>query len=62
MLSLIEKLAAKERALMQATVLSPCVPGGAVRVQVEGLLYTFQPKPADFEGWCLWRPHDEKRA
>src|SRR5205085_992590 len=61
-LRLIDGLAEQERALTQAEFVAPCVRGGKVRTRVAGLVRTFAPQAADFEGWGVFRPADEKRA
>ena len=55
---LIERLAAQERQLQRAVFLAPVVPGGGVRVRVEGLVYTFRLAEPDVEGWGLFRARD----
>ena len=59
---LIERLAAQERQLQRAVFLAPVVPGGTVRVRVEGLAYTFRLADPGFEGWGLFRAHDATTA
>jgi hypothetical protein len=60
--ALINKLAAQEAALCSTRFLAPCVPGLQVRVRVSGLLYSFRPAPADFEGWGIFQPRDAQTA
>lgn len=60
--ALIDRLAAQEARLRQTTFLAPCVPGGAVRTRMDGLVYTFTPEPTMFAGWGLFRPLDAARA
>lgn len=38
------------------------MPGGRLRVKIAGLIYTFTPQPADFTGWGIFQPVDEKYA
>lgn len=59
---LLKALAAKEDELRGARFTAPCVPGNTVAVRAGGLLYTFAPVPADFEGWGVFEPENERRA
>jgi hypothetical protein len=59
---LLNRLAAAEENLRSRRFLAPCVRGGQVRTSVAGLLYTFQPRPRDFEGWGIFRPVGEREA
>ena len=61
-LRLIERLAAEERRLQRAVFLAPVVPGGTVRVRMEGLVYTFRLADPSFEGWGLFRARDAATA
>lgn len=60
--ALIERLASLEARLRTATLLAPCVPGGAVRTRLDGLVHTFRTEPAATEGWGLFRPRDAVTA
>src|SRR2546423_10845196 len=60
--ALINKLAAEEAALHATHFLAPCVPSARVCVRVSGLLYTFRPVPATFEGWGIFQPRDARIA
>lgn len=60
--NLLKRVAAEEKALRSRLILAPCVRGGALHAEVEGLLYTFAPRPRDFEGWALFRPVNEREA
>lgn len=60
--ALIDRLAAQEARLRAAALVAPCVPGGAVRTRLDGLVYTFRPEPAGFEGWGRFRPRDAVTA
>lgn len=60
--NLLKRVAAEEKALRSRLILAPCVRNGRVRAQVEGLLYTFAPRPRDFEGWGLFLPVNEREA
>lgn len=59
---LLSRLAAEEENLRSRRFLAPCVAGGQVRASVAGLLYTFAPRPRDFEGWGIFRPLGEREA
>jgi hypothetical protein len=53
---LLSQLTAQEEQLRSTQFLAPCVRGGRVRTRVAGLVYTFRPKPRDFEGWAIFQP------
>ncbi len=59
---LLRVLAAKEDELRGSRFTAPCVPGGTVAVRAGGLLYTFAPVPADFEGWGIFESENERSA
>lgn len=59
---LLNQLAAQEAQLHDTQFLAPCVRGGSVRGHVAGIVYTFTPKPRNFEGWGIFQPVDEKTA
>jgi hypothetical protein len=52
---LLEKMAWQEADFRQTPFLAPCVRGGRVRAKVGGLVQTFAPSPAEFEGWGVFR-------
>lgn len=60
--NLLNQIAAQETQLHNTQFLAPCVPGGRVRTAVANITYTFTPQPADFEGWGIFQPVDEKTA
>lgn len=60
--NLLNQIAAQETQLQDTEFLAPCVQGGQVRTSVANLIYTFTPQPADFEGWGIFCPVDEKKA
>lgn len=33
-----------------------------MRTRIAGMVYTFTPKPGDFEGWGIFQPINEKQA
>lgn len=53
---LLNELTTQEEALPQTRFLAPCVRGGRVRTRVSGLVYTFRPRPRDFQGWGIFQP------
>ena len=59
---LIDKLAAEENKLLATEFIAPCVGNGKVRTRIAKMLYTFTIKPYDFEGWCIFKPINEKQA
>ncbi|MFB2768208.1 hypothetical protein ACE1AT_02775 [Pelatocladus sp. BLCC-F211] len=59
---LINQLAAKENNIRSTHFIAPCLRGGKVRTRVAGIIYTFNPKPRNFEGWGIFQPVDEKIA
>jgi hypothetical protein len=59
---LINQLASQEAQLQDTQFLAPCVRGGKVRTRVDGMIYTFTPKPRNFEGWGIFQPANEKQA
>jgi hypothetical protein len=59
---LLNELAAQENALSSTQFVAPCVRGGKVKTRVGGIVYTFSPKPRDFEGWGIFQPENEKTA
>lgn len=59
---LLNQLASAEAELQSIQFLSPCVKGGQVRTRVAGIVYTFTPKPRQFEGWGIFQPTNEQMA
>lgn len=59
---LINTIAAEEKQLQNNQFLAPCVQGGKVRTKVAGMVYTFIPKPRNFEGWGIFQPVNNKNA
>jgi hypothetical protein len=60
---LLTVLAAKEDELRGTRFLAPCVRGDEVALRGGGgLVYSFRPEPADFEGWGIFEPVDETTA
>jgi hypothetical protein len=59
---LLNQMASAEAQLQTTQFLAPCVKGGQVRTRVAGMVYTFTPKPRQFEGWGIFQPMDEQTA
>jgi hypothetical protein len=59
---LIKQIVIAQAQLYATQFLAPCVKGGRVRTRVAGIVYTFTPKPSNFEGWGIFEPVDEKTA
>lgn len=59
---LLNQLAGSESELRATQFLAPCVKGGRVRTRVAGMVYTFTPKPQQFEGWGIFQSVDERTA
>jgi hypothetical protein len=59
---LLNRIAAAESHRLSTQFLAPCVKGGQVRTRVAGLVYTFTPKPRQFEGWGIFQPADQQTA
>jgi hypothetical protein len=56
------KAARAEQAFSETTFVAPVVAGGSVRARVGGLVQTFQPSPADFNGWGLFCATNSRTA
>ncbi|MBW4539451.1 MAG: hypothetical protein KME43_09965 [Myxacorys chilensis ATA2-1-KO14] len=59
---LLNQIASAEAQLQSMQFLAPCVKGGRVRTRVAGMVYTFSPKPHQFEGWGIFQPVDGQTA
>ena len=59
---LIEQLASQEKLLSETKFLAPCVKGSQLRTSVDKIVYTMKPQPADFEGWGIFKPIDNRTA
>jgi hypothetical protein len=57
---ILNQLATQEAKLLDTQFLAPCVRGGMVRTRAGGMIYTFKPKPHNFEGWAIFQPVNEK--
>jgi hypothetical protein len=60
--NLLYSLAQQELQLQTTQFLAPCVKQGRIRTRLQGLVYTFTPKPQDFVGWGIFQPLDTKTA
>ncbi|OCQ99768.1 hypothetical protein BCD67_15300 [Oscillatoriales cyanobacterium USR001] len=60
--NLLSQMAAQEMQLRDTQFLAPCTSGGRVRTRISGMVYTFKPKPRNFEGWGIFQPVNEKVA
>jgi hypothetical protein len=60
--TLLNQIANAEAQLQSTQFLAPCVKGGRVRSRVAGMVYTFTPKPRQFEGWGIFQPVDAQTA
>ena len=54
--TVLQRLARAEAELLRSEFVAPVVLGGAVRVRIGGEDCIFQPLPADFRGWGVFRP------
>lgn len=59
---LLEQLTQDEQQLRSTQFLAPCVSGGRVRTGVGGMVYTFVPKPRQFEGWGIFQVQTDLAA
>lgn len=59
---LFAKLAAEEEQFFNSEFLSPVVRGRPVRVRISGITVTLKVRPANFEGWGIFRSEDQTTA
>jgi hypothetical protein len=59
---LLNELAAQENQLPSTQFVAPCIQNGKVRTRSCGIVYTFVPKPRNFEGWGIFQPVDMQTA
>jgi hypothetical protein len=59
---LLNQIATQETELRSTQFLAPCVRQGKIRTRVAGIIYTFNAKPAKFEGWGIFQAIDEFSA
>jgi hypothetical protein len=53
---LLDRLASAENEFLRREFLAPALRGGVVRVRIAGVSCRIRIKPADFEGWGVFRP------
>jgi hypothetical protein len=58
----LNRLAAAEERFLASEFLAPAVRGGQVRVRIAGVITTLRIRPADFEGWGVFRPASHSEA
>ncbi|MBD1850995.1 hypothetical protein [Leptolyngbya sp. ST-U4] len=59
---LLNQIASAEAQLQSTQFLASCVKGGRVRTRAAGMVYTFTPKPRQFEGWGIFQPTGQQTA
>lgn len=52
----LKRLAAAEDRFLASEFLAPVIRGGKVQVRIAGVICTLNVRPADFEGWGIFRP------
>jgi hypothetical protein len=52
----LERLTAAEERFLTSEFLAPVIRGGKVQVRIAGVICTLNIRPADFEGWGVFRP------
>lgn len=58
----LNRLALAEQRFLASEFLAPVVRGGQVQVRIAGVLCTLRIRPADFEGWGVFRPASHSDA
>jgi hypothetical protein len=58
----LNRLAAAEERFLASEFLAPVVQGGRVQVRIAGVICTLGIRPADFEGWGVFRPTSHSDA
>ncbi len=58
----LNRLAAAEERFLASEFLAPVVRGGNVQVRIAGVVCTLRIRPADFEGWGVFRPESHTDA
>jgi hypothetical protein len=56
------RLAAAEDRFLASEFLTPVIRGGKVQVRIAGVICTLSVRPADFEGWGVFRPASHSEA
>ena len=59
---LLNAFAHKEQEAMNTSFLAPCVKGGDVCTRINGIVYTFNAEPSDYEGWGIFKPKNPREA
>ena len=58
----LKRLAAAEERFLASEFLAPVIRGGKVQVRIAGVVCTLCVRPADFEGWGVFRPASHSDA
>lgn len=58
----LSRLAAAEERFLASQFLAPVIRGGQVQVRIAGVICTLRIRPADFEGWGVFRPGSHSEA
>jgi hypothetical protein len=58
----LNRLAAAEERFLASEFLAPVVRGGRVQVRIAGVICSLRIRPADFEGWGVFRPASHSDA
>jgi hypothetical protein len=58
----LKRLAAAEDRFLASEFLAPVIRGGKVQVRIAGVICTLSVRPADFEGWGVFRPASHSEA
>src|SRR5438445_3545577 len=58
----LNRLAAAEERFLASEFLAPVIRGGQVQVRIAGVICTLRVRPADFEGWGVFRPASHAKA
>jgi len=58
----LKRLAAAEDRFLTSEFLAPVIHGGKVQVRIAGVICTLNVRPADFEGWGVFRPTSHSDA
>jgi hypothetical protein len=58
----LKRLAAAEDRFLASEFLAPVIRGGKVQVRIAGVICTISVRPADFEGWGVFRPASHSEA